>query len=60
MLNDPGTLTLQVAMSQLNSAHGKDYGMVMAGALLAVIPLIVVFLIGAKQFIGDIAKGALK
>ncbi len=46
-------------MSQLNSAHGKDYGMVMAGALLAVIPLIVVFLIGAKQFIGDIAKGGL-
>lgn len=60
VLNDPGTLTLQVAMSQLNSAHGKDYGMVMAGALLAVLPLIIVFLIGAKQFIGDIAKGALK
>ncbi|MFT2752746.1 carbohydrate ABC transporter permease [Clavibacter sp. Sh2088] len=60
VLNDPGTLTLQVAMSQLNSAHGKDYGMVMAGALLAVIPLILVFLVGAKQFIGDIAKGALK
>ncbi|QIS43843.1 carbohydrate ABC transporter permease [Clavibacter capsici] len=60
VLNDPGTVTLQVAMSQLNSAHGKDYGMVMAGALLAVIPLIVVFLVGARQFIGDIAKGALK
>lgn len=60
VLNDPNTLTLQVAMSQLNSAHGQDYGMVMAGALLAVIPLLIVFLIGAKQFIGDIAKGALK
>ncbi|ROQ60459.1 carbohydrate ABC transporter membrane protein 2 (CUT1 family) [Rathayibacter sp. PhB152] len=60
VLNNPNTLTLQVAMSQLNTAHGQDYGMVMAGALLSVVPLLFVFLLGAKQFIGDIAKGALK
>ena len=47
-------------MAQLNTAFGQDYGMVMAGALLAVLPLLVVFLLGARQFIGDIAKGAIK
>lgn len=60
VLTNPNKLTLQVAMAQLNTAFGQDYGMVMAGALLAVLPLLLVFLVGAKQFIGDIAKGAIR
>ena len=32
----------------------------MASALIAVVPLIIVFIIGAKQFIAGIAEGALK
>ena len=60
VLTDPNKLTLQVATAQLNSTVKNDYGMVMAGALLAVLPLLVVFLVGAKQFMGDIAKGAVK
>ena len=60
VLNDPSKLTLQVALSQLNTAHGTDYGMLMAGALVSVIPLIIVFLVGAKQFLGGLTAGALK
>jgi cellobiose transport system permease protein len=60
VLTDPNELTLQVALSQLNRAHGSDYSMVMAGALLSVLPLLIVFLIGAKQFVGDAMKGALR
>jgi cellobiose transport system permease protein len=60
VLTDPNDLTLQVALSQLNRAHGSDYSMVMAGALLSVLPLLIVFLIGAKQFVGDAMKGALR
>ncbi|MCI1641587.1 MAG: carbohydrate ABC transporter permease [Actinomyces sp.] len=60
VLTDPHHITLQVALAQLNTAFGQDYSMVMAGALLAVIPLLVVFLLGARQFIGNIAQGALK
>lgn len=60
VLNDPNHLTLQVAMAQLNTTFANNYSMVMAGALLSVLPLLVVFLIGARQFIGDIAKGAIK
>jgi cellobiose transport system permease protein len=32
----------------------------MAGALMSVIPLIVVFLIGARHFLRDLAAGATK
>jgi cellobiose transport system permease protein len=61
VLIDPQHITLQVALSQLFGLYFQaDYGMVMAGALLAVIPLIVVFFIGARQFLSDLAAGAIK
>ncbi|MEU0966461.1 carbohydrate ABC transporter permease [Streptomyces sp. NPDC005917] len=60
-LTNPDNVTLQVALSQLNGTHGTtDYGMVMTGALLALVPLLVVFAAGARQIIGDLAKGAIK
>ncbi|MER6957490.1 carbohydrate ABC transporter permease [Streptomyces sp. NPDC002623] len=60
-LTNPDNVTLQVALSQLNGVHGTtDYGMVMTGALLALIPLLIVFAIGAKQIIADLGKGAIK
>ncbi|KRD01463.1 MULTISPECIES: carbohydrate ABC transporter permease [unclassified Streptomyces] len=60
-LTDPDNVTLQVALSQLNGTHGTtDYGMVMTGALLALVPLLIVFAVGARQIIGDLAKGAIK
>ncbi|WP_351227448.1 carbohydrate ABC transporter permease [Streptomyces sp. NPDC002133] len=60
-LTDPDNVTLQVALSQLNGVHSMtDYGMVMAGALLALIPLLIVFVFGARHFIADLAKGAVR
>ncbi|WP_296138752.1 carbohydrate ABC transporter permease [uncultured Tessaracoccus sp.] len=60
VLNDPSKLTLQVALSQLKTAHGTDYGMLMASALIAVVPLLLVFIAGARQFIAGITDGAVK
>ncbi|MFI7704216.1 carbohydrate ABC transporter permease [Nonomuraea sp. NPDC049480] len=57
---DPSKLTLQVALSQLNTAHNTDYSMIMAGTLLAVLPLAVVFTLFARGFIRDAMKGALR
>ncbi|WP_369231688.1 carbohydrate ABC transporter permease [Streptomyces sp. R21] len=60
-LTNPDNVTLQVALSQLNGTHGTtDYGMVMTGALLALVPLLIVFAIGAKQIIADLGKGAIR
>jgi cellobiose transport system permease protein len=60
VLNDPAKLTLQVALSQLKTAHGTDYGMLMASSLIAVIPLLLIFALGAKQFMAGITEGAVK
>lgn len=60
-LTNPDNVTLQVALSQLNGVHGTtDYGMVMTGALLALVPLLAVFAIGARQIIADLGKGAIR
>lgn len=53
VLVDPGQVTLQVALGQLTRAHGSDYGMPMAGT---VISLLIVFLIGTRNFIADLAR----
>jgi len=60
VLVDPKRLTLQVALSQLNAIYSTDYGMVMAGAVISVVPLIGIFIIGSRHFIANIAAGALK
>ncbi|WP_107483342.1 carbohydrate ABC transporter permease [Streptomyces humi] len=57
---NPDKVTLQVALANLNVAYNTDYAVVMAGALMSVLPLIVVFLIGARQFLRDLAAGATK
>jgi cellobiose transport system permease protein len=57
---DSRNVPLQVALNQLNGIYGTDYSLVMAGTLLAIIPLLVVFLFGARHFIRNIAAGAVK
>jgi len=52
--------TLQVALSQLNTVHTFDYSLVMTGALVAVVPLLIVFTLFARNFVRDLAKGALQ
>jgi cellobiose transport system permease protein len=60
VLVNPERQTLQTALQNLNSLYLTDYGMVMAGALISVLPLIGVFIIGARHFIANIAAGAIK
>jgi cellobiose transport system permease protein len=60
VLNDSNLYTLQVALSTLNGLYSTDYSMVMAGTLMATIPLIIIFFIGARQFIANLSAGAVK
>ncbi|WDV55774.1 carbohydrate ABC transporter permease [Streptomyces coeruleorubidus] len=60
VLTDPGHLTLQVALAQLHVGHTTDYSMVMAGVLMAAIPLVVVFTIFARGFIAGATEGAVQ
>ncbi|TNM64342.1 carbohydrate ABC transporter permease [Streptomyces sp. NP160] len=60
VLVDPGVQTLQTSLAQLNVSFGTDYSMVMAGALLAVIPIMVAFLFLSRWFVADGVAGAVK
>jgi len=60
VLSDPGKYVIQVALSQLNGIYYTDMAMIMAATFVAVIPLIVIFIAFAKQFMSDIAAGAIK
>jgi cellobiose transport system permease protein len=56
----PSNPTLQTALSQLQSGYYIDYSIVLAGAVLATIPLLVLFVIAGKQLISGIMAGAVK
>ena len=52
--------TLQTALSQLQSSRYVDYSVVLTGAVLATIPLLVLFVLAGKQLISGIMQGAVK
>lgn len=52
--------TLQTALSQLQSGYYIDYSVVLTGAVMATIPLLVLFIAAGKQLISGIMQGAVK
>jgi cellobiose transport system permease protein len=56
----PQNPTLQVALAQLQSARYVDYTIVLAGAVLATIPLLILFVAAGRQLIAGIMQGAIK
>ncbi|MDX3517022.1 carbohydrate ABC transporter permease [Streptomyces scabiei] len=60
VLTDPQHVTLQVELAQLNVGHNTDYSMVMAGVLMASLPLVAVFAIFARGFIAGATEGAVQ
>jgi cellobiose transport system permease protein len=52
--------TVQVALSRLAGGYYTDQSLVMAGTLLGVVPLLVVFLLFGRQIVGGILEGGLK
>lgn len=52
---DPAKMPLSVGLSQLVGIHGTDYPVLMAGALLATLPMLVTFMVLQRQFIQGIA-----
>ena len=56
----PSNPTLPVALQQLQAAHFVDYSLVLAGAVLATIPLLVLFVLAGRQLVSGIMQGAVK
>ncbi|WP_052339695.1 carbohydrate ABC transporter permease [Gorillibacterium massiliense] len=52
--------TLQLGLKLFQTEHTMDYGLLMAGTVLATIPMMVVFLVGERFFIQGVATTGMK
>ena len=60
MLSSTDALTISLGIAKLQAENATDYGLIMAGATLAAVPILVVFLLFQKYFTQGIAMGAVK
>lgn len=60
ILSTPEKYPLAVWISQLRGVYGIDYGLIMAGTLVAIAPVLVLFLLLQKEFIAGLTAGAVK
>lgn len=60
MLSSTDTLTISLGIAKLQAENATDFGLIMAGASLASIPIIVIFLLFQKYFTKGITMGAVK
>jgi cellobiose transport system permease protein len=58
----PKNPNVQTALSALNASggHTPDHSMVLAGAIISIVPLLILFLLAGKQLIAGIMSGAVK
>ncbi len=60
MLNKNTSLTISLGIANLQAEMATDFGLIMAGAAVAAIPILTVFLIFQKYFTQGITMGAVK
>ena len=60
MLVSTNNLTISLGIATMQGESSTDYGLLMAGAALASVPIIIVFLIFQKYFTKGITMGAVK
>lgn len=60
MLSSTKNLTISLGIAKMQAENATDYGLIMAGAALAAVPIIIVFLIFQKYFTKGITMGAVK
>ena len=60
VLTDKKLLTLPLSTYSFYGTYSADYGTIMAGLLLCVIPIIILYVVLQKQIIGGVVAGAVK
>jgi len=60
VLLSPENLTLQPGLSQLQGAYSTHFAIVMAGAVIASIPVLILFGLAQKQIVESVAGSAVK
>ncbi len=60
MLNDKNKMTLTLALNSLNGQYGTEYNLLMAGSLISMIPIIIVYICAQKYFKEGLMAGGVK
>jgi multiple sugar transport system permease protein len=60
MINSTDKFTLPVGLQLLNSQHGTDWTVLMAGDVISLIPVVIVYLAAQKYFVQGITMTAIK
>lgn len=60
VLTDKELLTLPLSTYSFYGTYSADYGTIMAGLLLCVVPILILYVVLQKQIIGGVVAGAVK
>ena len=60
MLTDRSKMTLPIALSTLNGQYGTEYNVLMAGSLISMIPIILIYIFAQKYFKNGLMAGGIK
>jgi len=60
IISDPNKRTLPIAIALFQGQHATSWGLVFAASVIAVLPVILIFIAFQRQFVSGLAAGALK
>ena len=60
MLTDRNKMTLPIALSTLNGQYSTEYNVLMAGSLISMIPIIIIYIAAQKQLKSGLMAGGIK
>jgi ABC-type glycerol-3-phosphate transport system permease component len=60
LLHSNTRFTLPIGLNQMIGLYQQQYGMLMAGTLLSVLPVIILFFVLQKEFVAGLTAGAVK
>lgn len=60
MLTDRSKMTLPIALSTLNGAYATEYNVLMAGSLISMVPIILIYIFAQKYFENGMMAGGIK
>jgi multiple sugar transport system permease protein len=52
--------TLPIGLAQFQGMYQTDYNLLMAGSVMMILPMIIVFIAGQRYFVKGIQMGAVK
>ncbi len=60
IIDSPEKRTLPIAIALFQGQHATSWGLVFAASVIAVLPVVIVFIIFQRQFVAGVQAGALK